>query len=255
MFKTVFSETVDNPYVFDIGTVLTFIQAKHELGPIACYSLLIGLASCLVTSHSVGSAAIAKQFIDTLLETFFAPASISVEYEPDTQVGNLELLTQVLGHYMDVLLASTNVRLLIEFAVRMLGSSDRFVLRAASKFWVTLIVNESETMNDIRVDTIRFVGPTLVEVLVHKVSGDAARSELEYYTDVIKKLVFKFPLQSKPWFLASVVESPHAALQRRDLTLRKHFVSKIFNLRGARETNNVVKNFWLSCRGIIDYTN
>ncbi|ANB11199.1 Kap122p [Sugiyamaella lignohabitans] len=257
IFKSGFSEIVPNPFVFDPDTILTFISAKHQYGPPTCYTTLIELSSCLVTSSSVGESTLATEYISELLQTFFSSTHEN-DYEPDIQIGNMQLLTQIYSHYPDSFLSNQSaLPFLIGFATEMLASNDRFVIRATSKFWTTVITKDNarnETSRTRRSEILHSAGPLIVDKVVGKISGEAIRSDLECYTDVIKKLVNKYPLESKPWFVNSIINNPRPDLAKQDLSLRTRFLTKIFNLRGSRETNEVVKNFWSDCKGIANYT-
>lgn len=256
ILKAGFSEKLDTLFVFPADTIVQFISQKYRHGPLSCLSLLVDLSRCLLTrdrARKDGASGMAPAYIDTLLNLFFSTPVVE-EYEPDIQVGNLKFITQLLSteYYLQYFLYYQNTPAIIEFCVQLVDSSDRFVLRTASQFWVKFLTLDTELKPRL-LEIIQAVGPALVKILVRKISGDCARSELDFYSDIIKKLVFKYTLVSKPWFEFSIMRDPDTSLAGRDKKLRTQFLSKIFALRGARETNQAIKEFWLACRGMTGY--
>lgn len=251
IFKSGFSETVPGPFVFSIDTVLEFIKAKHVTGPAECHTALIDLSCCFVSSHSVGNCSIPAQYLNELLDTFFSDVSIMMhDREPETETSNLKLLRQIFSHYPDVFLDNPRIEIMIRFAMRMLSSTDRFAMREATLFWSSFIgITDNKRQNLV----LASVGPELVETLVFKIAGDSARSELEFYSEVIKGLMGKQQLVSKPWFEKSLVNEPKHPLEKVDKSRRVMLLRQLMNLRGGRETTAVIKQFWLAARGITDY--
>jgi hypothetical protein len=115
------------------------------------------------------------------------------------------------------------------------------------------------------------LGPLLAQVLVHNIGGNAARSELDKISEPIKKLVVRH-LHSKNWFEAALMSqnfpSDKVTIKDKQIFLQK-IIKYVFlsqnslgcsnidylmsnanenSLRGARGTNQVVRDFWLACR-------
>jgi len=97
---------------------------------------------------------------------------------------------------------------------------------------------------------------------VFNIGGDAARSDLDKLCDPLKKLVVR-QLRSKSWLEAALLSEnfPSNKVTSKDKTvfLQKlmRFVSPCshctmltkLSLRGAKGTAQVVRDFWLACRG------
>lgn len=250
ILKSGFSEYVPGPFVFPIDTVLEFIKAKHLTGPADCHSALIDLSCCFVSSYSVGSSSISAHYLNSLLETFFSDVNVMLEYEPETQTSNLKLLRQIFSHYLEVFLDNPKIEVMIHFAVSMMSSTDRFAMRESTFFWsgfIGISGNKRQQM------VLASVGPELVETMIMKVSGDSARSELEFYSEVIRALMFKQMFLAKPWFENALILNPKHPVVKIAKQRRQMFYKQLVNLRGSRETANVIKQFWLAARGITDY--
>jgi hypothetical protein len=105
----------------------------------------------------------------------------------------------------------------------------------------------------------------LVQALIYNIGGHAARSELEKLSEPVKKLVVR-QVNAKGWFEAALLDpsfpSDKVSDKDKHIFLQKIMKYKDLNpnpnlfilltycsLRGARGTNQVVREFWLACRG------
>ena len=95
-------------------------------------------------------------------------------------------------------------------------------------------------------------GPQLCRALIRNISGEAARSELDVLSLPLKKLVFAQP-QAKQW-LADALSSTSFVSDKIGYTEKRVWLQKIMSLRGGARTNQVVREFWMTCRGTnMDY--
>ena len=95
-------------------------------------------------------------------------------------------------------------------------------------------------------------GPQLCHALIRNISGEAARSELDMISLLLKKLVFAEP-RAKAW-LSVALQSGCFTSDKVDSTARHLWLQKIMSLRGGAQTNSAVKEFWMICRGTnMDY--
>lgn len=108
------------------------------------------------------------------------------------------------------------------------------------------------------------VGPLVAQALMYNISGHAARSELDKVCEPLRKLVVK-QVKAKMWLEAalrqvqSLGNSPQEAEKRvflqkvvkSGLPITSTIVteSNDCSLRGSKQTNPVVKDYWLTCRG------
>uniref|UniRef100_A0A060TCL7 ARAD1D43736p n=1 Tax=Blastobotrys adeninivorans TaxID=409370 RepID=A0A060TCL7_BLAAD len=263
IFKAGLREVVPGPFSFPVSNMVDFIKSKYQLGPPSVYSTLVDLANCVVTSLSFGknstTPSIVESVVISFLEEFFSENDVAVssEYEPDMQTSRLQLMLQIVKHQLNLFLSHRHIELMSEFACHMMGSQERFVIRAACAFWTQFISQSPQDpqTSERHMVLFRAVGPQLTAIICQKITGDAVRSDLDYYVDVIKKMVFKHPMLSREWFHKYLVDEPTTpAVGRRDQKSSEDFIAKLFHLRGSRETKMVVKDFWLGCRGITDYS-
>ncbi len=82
---------------------------------------------------------------------------------------------------------------------------------------------------------------------MQNIGGRASRSDLDKLSEPLKKLIIQHVHASK-WLEASLNDAsfPSDKVSSEDKAL---FVKKLVSLRGGRPTNQVVRDFWLACRG------
>ncbi|RKF56630.1 Importin beta-like protein kap111 [Erysiphe neolycopersici] len=70
----------------------------------------------------------------------------------------------------------------------------------------------------------------------------------EFWLSVPIRKLTTCHVNAKKWFEAALLHHNFPS-DKVGLKEKKTFVEKVFNLRGARLTNQVIKEFWLACRG------
>ena len=83
--------------------------------------------------------------------------------------------------------------------------------------------------------------------LISNISGRAARSQLDTVSLPLKKLVVAQPL-AKQW-LAEALDSYAFISKKVGPAEKRVWLEKVMRLRGGAQTNQVVKEFWMSCFG------
>lgn len=140
------------------------------------------------------------------------------------------------------------VFLLPEF-MRLLSSKERFTISAVTKFWTKVINNKKYTRHDevtVR-EQIFGLGLELTNGTMSALLS-AQRSELNFYSDLLRALIARYPLQSKQWLLQTL---PLLCENHRAHQL---LVEKLFVTRGSRAAANAVLEWWLSCNGLPQLT-
>lgn len=152
----------------------------------------------------------------------------------------------------------------IDYALLLLRSTtDTLPRRSAAAFFTsfleltdpssTLMSNPNPAVAaNINALLTRYSPPTLALTL-HLLSGECARSEIDSLTLLLRTYISKQPLRAKPILTAAMrpesgVLTPKA-MSATKTEQRARFVAQIESLRGARKTNDVVRDFWVSCRG------
>jgi hypothetical protein len=82
---------------------------------------------------------------------------------------------------------------------------------------------------------------------MRNIGGEASRSDLDKLSDPLKKLIVKHVHASK--WLEAALNDPGFPSDKVSTEEKALFVKKLVSLRGSRATNQVVRDFWLACRG------
>jgi hypothetical protein len=90
-------------------------------------------------------------------------------------------------------------------------------------------------------------GPQLSQSLMQGIGGRASRSDLDKLSDPLKKLVVQHVNASK--WLEAALNGPNFPSDKVSVQDKMLFLKKLVSLRGSRATNQVVRDFWLACRG------
>lgn len=96
-------------------------------------------------------------------------------------------------------------------------------------------------------NAMEHLGPLLAQSLIYNIGGNASRSELDKLGEPLKKMVVQH-IRANTW-LEEALMSPAFLSDRVTASDKTFFLKKIISLRGSRQTNNVVREFWLTCRG------
>lgn len=92
------------------------------------------------------------------------------------------------------------------------------------------------------------LGPLVAQSLMQNIGGNAARSELDKLSDPLKKLITN-QLHAQRWLEAALCREDFPGNKCVGETEKMLFLKKVVGLRGARQTNQVVREFWMACRG------
>jgi hypothetical protein len=151
------------------------------------------------------------------------------------------------------------VAVAMELGLMVMADSDTLPRRSAAAFFAAFAdFTGPETGLDgdvsVRVRTaLERFGPRILSLLLRLLGGECARSELDSLSETLKRYVQKQPMLTKAVFRAAVKQESgvmnEKALKATTLEQRNRFVSQVEALRGARKTNEVVKDFWIACRG------
>ncbi|ETN40637.1 uncharacterized protein HMPREF1541_04916 [Cyphellophora europaea CBS 101466] len=95
--------------------------------------------------------------------------------------------------------------------------------------------------------------PRIIASFMRLVGGECARSELDVFSEQIRRYVHNQPMLFKSIAREAMKDDNRVltdkALQATTQEQRDRFISQVDGLRGARKTNEVVRDFWVACRG------
>ncbi|KAL7627124.1 member of the karyopherin-beta [Parahypoxylon ruwenzoriense] len=245
-----FSETEPGPFVFPPQMVTEFITSTWH----SRIAIVVNTASVFVTSLSNGGQKrYIGQILGQLLPWVFGLLHQISDLEPDPELAQygLEFVQRVMARRPEILMSQpTNMlEFIFLFAIKLLNGSEPLPKAAAAEFWTTFIVLKTDDQNTQAIvdNAMSYLGPQLSQSLIQNIGGKASRSELDKLSDPLKKLVVQH-VNARQWLEAALNDPsfPSDKVSAEDKAL---FLKKIISLRGQRATNQVVRDFWLACRG------
>lgn len=237
IIKSGLRETLANPFTFGPAATLQFLSAKRSQNQSDTLPPLVGLA-CFFVATRLAAHDLEPATVSQVLR-LLAPVDA-----PDK---SLELLRILVANKPDLFLAQDNVVELVDFALQSLSTSNKFVLIEASRFWVAFVSQPQLSA------TLSEVGLPLMQKIAEQISGEAQRSEVPLYADIICKLMKSQPLITGKLLEEVFIVHPNASLQSQSQKSRADLVQQIVLLRGGRQTARVINKFWLVCKGLPEY--
>ncbi|CCE63543.1 hypothetical protein TPHA_0F00560 [Tetrapisispora phaffii CBS 4417] len=130
--------------------------------------------------------------------------------------------------------------------LKLLPSREKFTISAVTKFWTKVINNRKYSQEELELSRqlIAHVGQELVYQTMFGLFH-TQRSDLSNYTDLIRALVAKYPLQTKEWMieaLPKICEGKNA--------IHEKFINKLAITRGNRASGNAILEWWLQCNSL-----
>ncbi|KAL2289108.1 hypothetical protein FJTKL_02920 [Diaporthe vaccinii] len=252
IFRAGFSETEAGPFVFPPALVIQFFTQNGPNSP--RIGTMISTMCSFVSSLSNRPRAQVLECLAALLPWVLGllKAISEPDNDPDLTQSGIDFLNRIMSRYPEALLQlqpTSDLEFFFMFALRVLDGKEPLPKGSACDFWSAFVAIKSD---DTSVqagfsNALEHLGPLLTRSLVQNIGGNASRSELDKLSDPLKKLVVQHP-RAKQWLEAALLDPsfPSTKVTAEDKSM---FAKKIINLRGARQTNSVVRDFWLASRG------
>ncbi|GAW24311.1 hypothetical protein ANO14919_138950 [Xylariales sp. No.14919] len=245
-----FSESDPGPFVFPSQTVTELIISNWQSRIATVVNTASAFASSLnagrFKQHAVPTLGALLPWVFNLLHQLPDP-----EADPELSQYGIEFAQRVLSRRPEVLISQTpNVlEFLFTFAMKLLNGNEPLPKAAAAEFWTTFVTAKSDDPNvqSTLNDAMLHFGPQLSQSLMQNIGGRASRSDLDKLSDPLKKLIFQHVHASK--WLEAALNDPNFPSDKVSSEDKALFVKKLVSLRGGRATNQVVRDFWLACRG------
>ncbi|KAL9601742.1 MAG: hypothetical protein Q9219_002353 [cf. Caloplaca sp. 3 TL-2023] len=270
VLRTGYKETSPGPFVFPPKTTEAFVLNSNLQTP--RLEFVLDTAGAMLTRHmhtqeaTVDSTATAFLFhLFKLIVTLGGKTPIQhfSSYiglnqpdkhtdEPEVSASCIDLGAKYIPHYLHIFLhpqCQDHTANFMRFTIKAMVSEEIMPRRCAAFFWASFfqrydLAMDVQTMMD---SVLEQYGPQVALVIVHGVSGEAARSELETLADPLKKMISAQP-KAKQWLSDALFAStfPSSKVENGE---KRIFLQQIVSLRGSKKTNQMVKEFWMTCRG------
>lgn len=254
VFRSGFCETDLGPFVFPPNIVAEFFLKQTFSTPrigtivhMAC-TFASSLRSGGIMEHIEAVMGQLLPWVFRLLQQLPQPdADVELAHNAIEFTGGV-----VYEKYVHILMAVQPTSLLeffFLFTLNIMESKEPLAKAASSTFWANFLKlrpTDQSVSQAIR-GAMDVLGPPLARALIQNVGGNCSRSEINSICEPLKHFVCQ-DVRSQGWLQAALI-APDFPSHRVNADEKAIFLKKITNLRGARATNQVVRDFWLACRG------
>jgi hypothetical protein len=147
----------------------------------------------------------------------------------------------------------------MELALLLMADADTLPRRSAAAFFASFAdfsgpdTEYQHVTRDRIKTTLDEFAARILSLLLWLVAGECARSELEALSETLRRFAQKQTMLTRAILKEAIKEDAGVmsdkAIKATTMTDRNRFVAQIEALRGARKTTEIVKNFWISCKG------
>ncbi|KAF5242995.1 hypothetical protein FANTH_8400 [Fusarium anthophilum] len=252
VLRSGFSESEPGPFVLPPQSVAQYLTNQNLQTPRV--GLLVKTACSFVSSLEHDGLDHQQDMLNSVLLWVIGLLKQLPNYEVDTELtqNGIDFVTRLLNKRPVTLLRlqpSDAAEFFFLFTLQVLDGKEPLPKASAAEFWATFvsIKYESQDLNDVAQQAMQMLGPLLSRTLARNLGGNASRSELDKLSEPLKKLVYRYPM-AKSWLEAGLTHEtfPSTKVTPQDKSM---FLKKIISLRGAKATNQVVRDFWQSARG------
>ncbi len=229
VLRTGYKETTPGPFVFAPEVTVHFVTRCTLITPRLDY--VLNTACVFLTSHNSDTSATMTDAANALLIhalNLIRLLNVNPAQDPEVASSTIDLLSKLLQNHMALLLnpnIQNPVTDLFTFTLRCLTSSEILPKRSAASFWTTLLSLPSSPAQTTIID---HTGPALATALIHGISGNAQRSELDALAEPLRKFVFK-QLAARKWLEDAICGEnfPEGAGLRVSVKERREWVGRV----------------------------
>lgn len=233
---------------FNMTDIIQFIL-KHltDSNYVSSLPFFVYLMERLVTHYKNNLTP--HEFDYLVKEIFLTRYQTMIINDPDLLQSFINFVISVLDANPSLVVNSTQwLNFILPTFIKLLPSNEKFTIFAITKFWTKVINNRKYNQEDLQLtrQQIIMMGPELVYQTMFGLYN-TQRSDLNSYTDLVRALVAKFPMETKNWLieiLPKICNKPE---------IHEKFINKLFITRGSRAAGNVILNWWLECTSLPSY--
>ncbi|KAF5026395.1 hypothetical protein F66182_1523 [Fusarium sp. NRRL 66182] len=253
VLRSGFSESEPGPFVLPPRSVAQYLTSQSLQTPRV--GLLVSTSCSFVSSLEHDGLQNQQDMLNSVLLWAIGLLKQLPNHEADPELtqNGIDFVTRLLNKRPVTLLRlepSNAAEFFFLFTLQVLDGKEPLPKASAAEFWTTFVSirYESEELNAVAQQAMQMLGPLLSQTLARNMGGNASRSELDKLSEPLKKLVVRYPM-AKSWLESGLSHEtfPSTRVTAQDKSM---FVKRVMSLRGARTTNQVVKEFWQSARGL-----
>ncbi|KPM36895.1 hypothetical protein AK830_g9668 [Neonectria ditissima] len=252
VLRSGFSEVDPGPFVLPPQGVTQYLTTQTQRTPRV--GLLVSTACSFVSSLEHDGLQIQSGMLTTVLlwVVGLLKQLTHPEADPELSQNGIEFVSRLMSKCPAILLRlepQDAAEFFFIFTLQVLDGKEPLPKASAAEFWAVFVSAKCDTreLDEAIAQAMSTLGPLLSQSLARNIGGNASRSELDKLTEPLKKLVVRYSM-AKSWLESGLSHSsfPSTRVTSEEKSV---FLKKIISLRGARTTNQVVREFWLSARG------
>lgn len=255
VFKMGLGESLGGPFEFDQDTIAQYLVSvmENNRNPNAV-PYIFGLFESMIVTNFRN---LSDELVGGLIDRLFIQRLEFLKTDPDMIKSGIDIFSKIIEYKPSLIIhLPIFVNTIIPFALEGFDANESFIIKSVLKFWITTINLKRGTKDDHEILTRLFIDLGLGKMVTFKLMPSflrCTRSHLEYYYNVFRSLVGKFPIPFKQWLTESLEELKKTALARTDPKETNMFIHKLMITRGRRTANDVLKLFWLTANGLVEY--
>ena len=268
--KAGYTEEDPSPFKFAPEVSVEFFSSTISLSNPGLNVVMASASAFLASSQPKSLDTAFPTLITTVINTqrtLLSTLAATKQYtDHDFTYSSLDFLVRLLPKWGTVLFSipdfKESLQVPFEFALVALENPDTLPRRSSASFWAALFelsgypaitALPSPTASSTLLASVQQYSACFTAVLLRLLGGECARSELDVLSEPLRKFVSKHPQLARSLLQEAVKDDAGVLTERAlaavDLYGRLRFVGQVEALRGGRKTNEVVREFWIACRG------
>ena len=267
VLRSGFTEEHPSPLKFSAAASTELVTGQISLDSPNIDAVMGCTSSLLASSHRTGFETYLAQLLQQVIRCGqeLVTGLQSGHTSPDSNFpsASLDFASRSLPKWVEMMLSMREgqsfLDLFVRIAVLVIAEPDTLPRRSAASFFSALVdvTKSGKSLNEAARHhlqaQIQHHSPAMLAALLRLIGGECARSELEVLTDPLRRFVLHQLMLFKNICREALKDESSIltprALQTTTLEQRLRFIAQMEALRGGRKSNDVVKEFWIACRG------
>lgn len=276
-FKAGLNEPFPGPFVIDENLIIEFIikcchycqenynllkinKSEHPMIKIIqLYGLIINSNHVMNTISKVTNLqlGIDNLKMDEVINEILFKQFNQVILDVDLIQEIFTLCANIISKYPSDLLKNKNIIKILQISIEQLyiNNQQRFIIISLSKLWTNLIYLRKGKLEDIEFIKNLLINENFGNLLVYTLMKgfiNTSRSNIEFYSDIIRSLTVKYGNYLNNWINESFnkINSEKKIIEDEEVD---KFIKKLILTRGNRAANRVIQDFWYKLTGLVDY--
>lgn len=260
ILKSGLGEKVNGPFCFALNDIFGYlvVKLKSSSNP----NNIPYIYSLVETIVIINFKTIDASLLEQLFLQIFTEKVSFLRTDPYMIKAAIDVFATILEKSPSLVIHSQKIfnDVIFEFAMTALRAQESFIIKSALRFWVNFVsmrkgkqVDHELVQNFISSDVYgKAFALNLTQSFI-----DTSRSNLDFYYPIFRQLLGKYQLYFKRWLHQILIEERTFSMKngKIDAGYFTTFIEQLMVTRGQRSAQDVLKKFWLSTNGLIEFNN